>query len=112
MGLQLEHVFAGEGMGSGKVQRQTVVYGRAIAVTKRQVGGLAGHKRARAQRLHQARQTPARNTHDAHRTAPGGGGDGNNRFLVAGKHAGIVQETRAADAALEGSRVGSSGQLT
>ena len=41
MGLQLQHVLTGVGVGCREVQGQPLVYGLALRITKRQVGGLA-----------------------------------------------------------------------
>ena len=48
VGLQLQHVFAGEGVRAGKVQGQSVVDGLACAVPERQVVG--GGRRVRPSR--------------------------------------------------------------
>ncbi|MOA41535.1 hypothetical protein D3C78_1635050 [compost metagenome] len=86
MGLQLEHVFARVAVRAGKEQRQAVVYGLALGIAQRQIGGFAGFERAPAQALHQRCQPFAGNPHNAHGSATGGCGNGGNGISVAGQH--------------------------
>jgi hypothetical protein len=86
--LQLQHVFAGEGVRGHKAQRQAMVDGAAIGVGKRQVGGFTGFQAAPAQGLNERRQVLAGNPHNAHSAATGCGGNSDDGFLVAGKHDG------------------------
>jgi len=44
MRLQLQHIFPGEGMRRGEIDRKAPVYGAAIGITKGKVDGLAGRQ--------------------------------------------------------------------
>ena len=89
VGLQLQHVFAGEGVRAGKVQGQSVVDGLACAVPEREVGGLAGAEGAPKQGRHQRLQSPPGHPHNAHGPPARSGGNGNDGVLLAAKHGGV-----------------------
>jgi len=86
VGLQFQHILARVGVRGRKPQRQPVVQGGAVRGQKRPVVGMAGPQLAAEQRRHQRGQPAPRQPHDAHRAAPGRGGDGGNRVLVPGQH--------------------------
>ena len=86
VGLQFQHVFAGVAVGAGKVNRQTVVNGRTLAVSEGQIGGLAGLEILAQQVAHKACQLLSGDTHNAHGPASGGCGNGDDGVVMARKH--------------------------
>ena len=94
MGLQFKHVLAGVRVRGREKQGQALVYGLAGRVQKRTISGQAWLQLLARELLGQSPQARARDTHHAHRAPAGGGGDGDDGVLVAGKHG--AQEKRAA----------------
>ena len=94
MGLQLQHVFAGERVGRGKVQRQALVYGVAARIWKRQVGGMPGLQRLTQPRLRKACEVLAADPHHTDGAAPGRTGDGDDGVGGWGRHR-LINQTWA-----------------
>ena len=90
MGLQFEHIFASERVRRREVNRQALVNGRALRIGEGQVQRLARRQGAPEQQLHQGNKAFATYPHNAHRAAPGGGGNGQNRVVVTAQHRGGV----------------------
>ena len=81
VGLQLQHVFTGVGMGGREVDRQPLVNHAAVGRAKCQVSGFTGLESAPAEGSNQRRNRRARGAHHAHCATPGRGGNGNNRVI-------------------------------
>jgi len=86
MCLQLEHVLAGVGMRCWEMQRESVVDHAAVGIAQRAVARLACLERLATQRQHQPVQAAARDADDADGSASRGGGNGDDRVLVARQH--------------------------
>ena len=91
VGLQFEHVLAGKRVRPREVDRQPLVDGAAVGGEEGQVGRFAGFQITGADPGDDVAHCGARHAHDAHRAAPGRGGDGGNGLVVAGEHGGIVK---------------------
>ena len=90
MRLQLDHVFAGEGMRCRKVDKQPLVNRLAVCSQEFKVFYLSspdGFCARRSQKRSKKRlELLPRNTHNAYRPAPWRRGDGNDGVLVFGEH--------------------------
>ncbi|MCY1561159.1 hypothetical protein D9M68_983840 [compost metagenome] len=80
MALQFQHVFAGKGVGAGKVQGQALIQHLFGIGEEGTVMGIAGFQLALANRQGQLPGQGARNPYYADTTTALGGSDGGNGF--------------------------------
>ena len=76
MALEFQHVFAGEGVGTGKEQRDAGVQHAAVGGEEVAVVGMPGRQLAAADRPRQRGGQGTGDADDADPATPGGGGDG------------------------------------
>ena len=74
--LELQHVFAGEGVGSGEVERDAVVDNLALRIAEVLVGGVAGRRDGADYALRDRRDPRSRDPHHADPARHLSGGDG------------------------------------
>ena len=90
MRLQLDHIFASEGMRRREIQQQALVDRLAIFIEEFEVFCLSSRHRicvlCSQNRSEQRHELMTRHPNNAHRTAPGGGGNCNDGVLVSGEH--------------------------
>ena len=84
--LEFKHILPGVGMWPGKPQRQAVIDRLVDGIRERKVGCLARLQGSPQQSLHEQRQPPPRDPHDAHAPASGRGGNGNDGITRGGEH--------------------------
>jgi len=98
VGLQFQDVLAGVGIRRGEVDRQALVQRLALRVEDGTVVRHARRQRLRADGGDQRGQVASGCTHDAHRTAAGGRGDGDDRVVEVGEGSGVHLATIVAPA--------------